>query len=309
MNIRHITAGVIALLAATAALITPVMPAMAAQQVPTHVLEESDVPADHRMFILDTSKTRMADVRFDKDWTTSKGDAGEPIHWPTRIGASATLPDVGSWNGRTVSMTVSLAKWNGGNIAPLEYSADDGSTKTDGLFWINTVYRNDLTPAVVRKVLGDIDTTRRVGNTWTVRFSYADGTPLPDEFKGMTGFNDLDGWAAQPDLKFEGVQLLDGFDGAYMSRDAKLASYGTNGFVGVKEDAGIETDLDGTTQRNHRLTATWTGDMFTFSYDLQNPTGRTGGCRMTFGTPVTQLYPLHYDGNGAQNGVTPQQKQ
>ena len=73
--------------------------------------------------------------------------------------------------------------------------------------------------------MGKVDTSKRVGCSWTVEFTYADtGEKVPDTFKGVTGFNDLDGWDAQSDLKFEGVQLLSGFDGAYKRSDAELAS-------------------------------------------------------------------------------------
>ena len=125
------------------------------------------------------------------------------------------------------------------------------------------------------------------------------GEKVPDTFKGVTGFNDLDGWDAQSGLKFEGVQLLDGFDGAYKRSDAELASYGTNGFAGIKHDAGDEAHLNAPQQSRHRLAATWTGSTFTFSYDLGNPAGRTDGSRMTFGAPVTRTAVLTYDKNAA----------
>ena len=115
----------------------------------------------------------------------------------------------------------------------------------------------------------------------------------------MTGFNDLDGWDAQSDLKFEGVQLLSGFDGAYKRSDAELGTYGTNGFAGIGHDAGDEAHLNAPQQSRHRLAATWTGSTFTFSYDLSNPAGRTDGSRMTFGAPVTRTAVLTYDKNAA----------
>lgn len=120
---------------------------------------------------------------------------------------------------------------------------------------------------------------------------------------GVTGFNDLDGFDARPDLKFEGVQLLSGFDGAYRTRDAELASYGTNGYAGIKHDAGDESNLNGAQQVRHRLAATWTGPTFTYSYDLENPTERTDGVRMTFGMPVTRTQVLTYKANGGTGQV------
>lgn len=276
--------------------------------VPSHALEDTDVPADYRSFTFDTTRTRLADARFDGNWTTTRDDAGGSIHWPTRLGASATLPNTGTWTDpdgveHRINATIALKQWNGGNIGQLNRFDGNGKIVGDGLFWINVVYDNTKVPASVRKALGGIDTSKRVGCQWTVSFTYEDGTPVPSTFKGVTGFNDLDGFDARPDLKFEGVQLLSGFDGAYRTRDAELASYGTNGYAGIKHDAGDESNLNGAQQVRHRLASTWTGPTFTYSYDLENPTERTDGVRMTFGMPVTRTKVLTYDANGGTGQV------
>ena len=276
--------------------------------IPSHDLEDTDVPANYRNFTFDTTRTRLADARFDANWTTTRDDAGGSIHWPTRLGASVTLSDVGTWtdpNGteHRISARIALKQWNGGNIGQLNKFDANGKIVGDGLFWINVVYDNKQPPASVRKTLGNIDTSKRVGCQWTVSFTYVDGTPVPSTFKGVTGFNDLDGWDAQPDLKFEGVQLLSGFDGAYKTRDAELAPYGTNGYAGIKHDAGDESNLNGAQQVRHRLAATWTGPTFTYSYDLRNPAGRADGVRMTFGMPVTRTQILTYKANGGTGQV------
>lgn len=276
--------------------------------VPSHALENTDVPADYRSFTFDTTRTRLADARFDGNWTTTRDEAGGSIHWPTRLGASATLPNTGTWTDpdgveHRINATIALKQWNGGNIGQLNRFDGNGKIVGDGLFWINVVYDNTKVPASVRKALGGIDTSKRVGCQWTVSFTYEDGTPVPSTFKGVTGFNDLDGFDARPDLKFEGVQLLSGFDGAYRTRDAELASYGTNGYAGIKHDAGDESNLNGAQQVRHRLAATWTGPTFTYSYDLENPTERTDGVRMTFGMPVTRTQVLTYKANGGTGQV------
>lgn len=276
--------------------------------VPSHALEDTDVPADYRSFTFDTTRTRLADARFDGNWTTTRDEAGGSIHWPTRLGASATLPNTGTWTDpdgveHRINATIALKQWNGGNIGQLNRFDGNGKIVGDGLFWINVVYDNTKVPASVHKALGGIDTSKRVGCQWTVSFTYEDGTPVPSTFKGVTGFNDLDGFDARPDLKFEGVQLLSGFDGAYRTRDAELASYGTNGYAGIKHDAGDESNLNGAQQVRHRLAATWTGPTFTYSYDLENPTGRTDGVRMTFGMPVTRTQVLTYKANGGTGQV------
>lgn len=286
--------------------------AAAKASVPSHDLETTDVPGQYRDFILDTTKVKFSDVKFENGaWLNApmpdSGD-GATAMFPLKIGASATLPNVGEWtdgSGHTHSINaiISLHSWNGGSISRLWTWLDGQPSTSRDLFWINTVGRNSDLPAQVIKALGGIDTSKRVGCQWTVNFTYEDGTPVPDTFRGVTGFNDLDGWDAQPDLKFEGVQLVSGFDGAYKTRDAELATYGVNGFAGAKHDSGPESNLDGKQQVKHRLAATWTGSSFTFGYDLQNPEGRDRGSRMTFGVPVTRTKVLTYDANGGTGQV------
>ena len=248
-----------------------------------HDLEMNDVPADYRQFILSTTDTRLSQVEFeDGAWYKSTDPSSQGM-WPLRIGASLTIPSVGDWtdpSGKThqISMTMRLKDWNGGSVSELYRFDGHGNIVGDGRFWINTAYGSGYSslPAKVKAAMGGVDTSKRVGCSWTVEFTYADtGEKVPDTFKGVTGFNDLDGWDAQSDLKFEGVQLLSGFDGAYKRSDAELGTYGTNGFAGIGHDAGDEAHLNAPQQSRHRLAATWTGSTFTFSYDLSNPAGRT----------------------------------
>ena len=272
-----------------------------------HDLEMNDVPADYRQFILNTTDTRLSQVEFeDGAWYKSTDPSSQGM-WPLRIGASLTIPSVGDWtdpSGKThqISMTMRLKDWNGGSVSELYRFDEHGNIVGDGRFWINTAYGSGYSslPAKVKAAMGGVDTSKRVGCSWTVEFTYADtGEKVPDTFKGVTGFNDLDGWDAQSDLKFEGVQLLSGFNGAYKRSDAELGTYGTNGFAGIGHDAGDEAHLNAPQQSRHRLAATWTGSTFTFSYDLGNPAGRTDGSRMTFGAPVTRTAVLTYDKNAA----------
>ena len=272
-----------------------------------HDLETDDVPGDYRQFVLNTTDTRLSQVEFeDGAWYRSTDPSSQGM-WPLKLGASLTIPSVGDWtdpSGKThqISMTMRLKDWNGGSVSELYRFDGHGNIVGDGRFWINTAYGSGYSslPAKVKAAMGGVDTSKRVGCSWTVEFTYADtGEKVPDTFKGVTGFNDLDGWDAQSDLKFEGVQLLSGFNGAYKRSDAELGTYGTNGFAGIGHDAGDEAHLNAPQQSRHRLAATWTGSTFTFSYDLGNPAGRTDGSRMTFGAPVTRTAVLTYDKNAA----------
>lgn len=272
-----------------------------------HDLETDDVPGDYRQFVLNTTDTRLSQVEFENGAWYKSTDSSSQGMWPLKAGASLTIPSVGDWtdpSGRThqISMTMRLKDWNGGSVSELYRFDGHGNIVGDGRFWINTAYGSGYSslPAKVEQAMGKVDTSKRVGCSWTVEFTYADtGEKVPDTFKGVTGFNDLDGWDAQSDLKFEGVQLLDGFNGAYKRSDAELGTYGTNGFAGIGHDAGDEAHLNAPQQSRHRLAATWTGSTFTFSYDLSNPAGRTDGSRMTFGAPVTRTAVLTYDKNAA----------
>ena len=272
-----------------------------------HDLETDDVPGDYRQFVLNTTDTRLSQVEFENGAWYRSTDSSSQGMWPLKLGASLTIPSVGEWtdpSGKThqISMTMRLKDWNGGSVSELYRFDGHGNIVGDGRFWINTAYGSGYSslPAKVEQAMGKVDTSKRVGCSWTVEFTYADtGEKVPDTFKGVTGFNDLDGWDAQSDLKFEGVQLLSGFDGAYKRSDAELGTYGTNGFAGIGHDAGDEAHLNAPQQSRHRLAATWTGSTFTFSYDLSNPAGRTDGSRMTFGAPVTRTAVLTYDKNAA----------
>ena len=272
-----------------------------------HDLETDDVPGDYRQFVLNTTDTRFSQVEFEDGAWYKSTDSSSQGMWPLKLGALLTIPSVGDWtdpSGKThqISMTMRLKDWNGGSVSELYRFDGHGNVVGDGRFWINTAYGSGYSslPAKVEQAMGKVDTSKRVGCSWTVEFTYADtGEKVPDTFKGVTGFNDLDGWDAQSGLKFEGVQLLDGFDGAYKRSDAELGTYGTNGFAGIGHDAGDEAHLNAPQQSRHRLAATWTGSTFTFSYDLSNPAGRTDGSRMTFGAPVTRTAVLTYDRNAS----------
>lgn len=305
MRKRRALAGMLAGVAATMAL----APSAIAATIPHYTNDRQDVPAEYRTFVLDTTDTPFSKVAFDEgEWTRTVKDDNN-AWWPTAADAGLTITDVGEWTDEagsrhTIDMRLELAEWNGGNVSELARFNEHGQIVRDGLFWINNHYDNTKVPEQTLRNLGRIDTSRRVGCQWTVTLLMADtGTPVPDDFKGVTGFNDLDGWDADPDLAFEGVELVSGFDAAYTTPDAQLASFGENGFAGTTADAGDESDLDGAQQSRHRLAATWTGPTFTFGYSIQQPQGRLDGSRMTFGAPITRLETLTYKLNGGSGTI------
>ena len=120
-------------------------------KVPVHDLEDTDVPGQYRDFILDTTKVKFSDVKFENGaWLNApmpdSGD-GATAMFPLKIGASATLPNVGEWtdgSGHThsINAVISLHSWNGGSISRLWTRLDGQPSTSRDLFWINTVGRN-----------------------------------------------------------------------------------------------------------------------------------------------------------------------
>lgn len=134
----------------------------------------------------------------------------------------------------------------------------------------------------------DALTNQRPYSDISIDFSADDGTAL-DGFKGTTGFTDLDGGANPYN---EGVELLEGFDGAYVRSDAHLSRYGSNGWAGnTDENAGVNDEHG----MKHYLGATFSGTHLRIRYSVA--IGQARGMQFR---PVdsTIVYPLYYDMNG-----------
>ena len=112
------------------------------------------------------------------------------------------------------------------------------------------------------------DPSKRVGIELKVAFYYAGAsTPVPNDFKGLTGFMDLDG-ADNNKVggdRMEGVELVSGFDGAWVSKDNHLNEYGQNGFGGWTDDCDSQQRLDAHA-RQHFVTAAFSGHEFTVRF-------------------------------------------
>ena len=86
----------------------------------------------------------------------------------------------------------------------------------------------------------------------TVDFLLDDGS-TPQGLRGVTGFTDLDGGTSGYN---EGVELVSGFDGAYVRSDAHLTRFGTNGWAGITDENKNDADEHG---MKHYVGATFTG--------------------------------------------------
>ena len=121
----------------------------------------------------------------------------------------------------------------------------------------------------------------------TVDFLLDDGS-TPQGLRGATGFTDLDGGTSGYN---EGVELVSGFDGAYVRSDAHLARFGTNGWAGITDENKHDANAHG---MKHYVGATFTGSSFRVRWSVASGQARQSGFQ-----PVdsTIAYRLTYDKN------------
>ena len=115
------------------------------------------------------------------------------------------------------------------------------------------------------------------------------------EVKGTVGFTDLDGDPNQPNKDgSEGVELVSGFDGAYVRSDAHLMQSRPNRWSGIIDENSKPAGEHGL---KHYVGATFTGPEFRFKYFAARSLG--GNFQ-----PIqsTVQYPLYYDMNGGTGG-------
>ena len=121
----------------------------------------------------------------------------------------------------------------------------------------------------------------------TVDFLLDDGS-TPQGLRGATGFTDIDGGTSGYN---EGVELVSGFDGAYVRSDAHLARFGTNGWAGITDENKHDADAHG---MKHYVGATFTGSSFRVRWSVASGQARGSGFQ-----PVdsTIAYRLTYNKN------------
>ena len=104
----------------------------------------------------------------------------------------------------------------------------------------------------------------------TVDFLLDDGS-TPQGLRGATGFTDIDGGTSGYN---EGVELVSGFDGAYVRSDAHLARFGTNGWAGITDENKHDADAHG---MKHYVGATFTGSSFRVRWSVASGQARQSG--------------------------------
>lgn len=198
------------------------------------------------------------------------GRSLDTMYQPNRNGASLVLHHVGQWRDSSGTQRWLNAKItvNGQNLGSLVYYESQHKFLASYGKW-------------------DRHTSSRPYMDVTVDFLLDDGS-TPQGLRGVTGFTDLDGGTSGYN---EGVELVSGFDGAYVRSDAHLARFGTNGWGGITDENENNADAHG---MKHYVGATFTGSSFRVRWSVASGQARGSGFQ-----PVdsTIAYRLIYDKN------------
>lgn len=192
------------------------------------------------------------------------------MYQPNKNGASLVLHHVGQWRDSSGTQRWLNAKItvNGQNLGSLVYYESQHKFLASYGKW-------------------DRRTSSRPYMDVTVDFLLDDGS-TPQGLRGVTGFTDLDGGTSGYN---EGIELVSGFDGAYVRSDAHLARFGTNGWAGATDENENNADAHG---MKHYVGATFTGSSFRVRWSVASGQARGSGFQ-----PVdsTIAYRLTYDKN------------
>lgn len=198
------------------------------------------------------------------------GRSLDTMYQPNKNGASLVLHHVGQWRDSSGAQRWLNARItvNGQNLGSLVYYESQHKFLASYGKW-------------------DRHTSSRPYMDVTVDFLLDDGS-TPQGLRGVTGFTDLDGGTRGYN---EGVELVSGFDGAYVRSDAHLARFGTNGWAGTTDENAEVADEHG---MKHYVGATFTGSSFRVRWSVASGQARAAGFQ-----PVdsTIAYRLTYDKN------------
>ena len=192
------------------------------------------------------------------------------MYQPNKNGANLILHHVGQWRDSSGTQRWLNARItvNGQNLGSLVYYESQHKFLASYGKW-------------------DRHTSSRPYMDVTVDFLLDDGS-TPQGLRGVTGFTDLDGGTSGYN---EGVELVSGFDGAYVRSDAHLARFGTNGWAGATDENENNADAHG---MKHYVGATFTGSSFRVRWSVASGQARGSGFQ-----PVdsTIAYRLTYNKN------------
>lgn len=248
--------------------------------VPTHQLSQGDPADDYKGFTFITNTYPLANAVFDDNWThLTRGGESSSIRLinlmvPKKIGATVKLPNVGTWTDaqgakHQLDAMFAVTATNGGLVTG--YTNDKDGVEylaLGGLRGDHTDYDGSTHP-IGQKVSDaepqPTDDSKRTGIEVKVSFYYAGtDTPVPDTFKGLTGFGDLDGVNGTPD-GIEGMELIDGFDGLWLPDNDHLVAFDENGYGG-SDECQEQLNLAARHAQQHMFTAAFSGHSFTVRY-------------------------------------------
>ena len=249
-----------------------------------HDLKNGDIaPAQYGDFKFSTTDGFTADQITDVNgftvktnsnpfWEALYTDGTSTAYFPTKNGASLVLHHVGQWRDSSGAQRWLNARItvNGQNLGFLYYETPTHHFNIGYGKW-------------------DKKPSSRPYMDVTVDFLLDDGS-TPQGLRGVTGFADLDGGTSGYN---EGVELVSGFDGAYVRSDAHLTRFGTNGWGGTTDENAKVADEHG---MKHYVGATFTGSSFRVRWSVASGQARASGFQ-----PVdsTIAYRLTYDKNAA----------
>ena len=248
-----------------------------------HDLKKGDIaPAQYGDFKFSTTDDFTAEQVTDvngftvkKNWDPTEENqayAGilATMYQPNKNGASLVLHHVGQWRDSSGTQRWLNAKItvNDQNLGSLVYLESKHEFRASYGKW-------------------DKHPSSRPYMDVTVDFLLDDGS-TPQGLRGVTGFTDLDGGTSGYN---EGVELVSGFDGAYVRSDAHLARFGTNGWAGTTDENKNNADAHG---MKHYVGATFTGSSFRVRWSVASGQARGSGFQ-----PVdsTIAYRLTYNKN------------
>lgn len=198
------------------------------------------------------------------------GKALSTMYQPNKNGANLILHHVGQWRDSSGTQRWLNARItvNGQNLGSLVYLESKHEFRASYGKW-------------------DLHPSSRPYMDVTVDFLLDDGS-TPQGLRGATGFTDIDGGTSGYN---EGVELVSGFDGAYVRSDAHLTRFGTNGWAGITDENENNADAHG---MKHYVGATFTGSSFRVRWSVASGQARQSGFQ-----PVdsTIAYRLTYDKN------------
>ena len=249
-----------------------------------HDLKKGDIaPAQYGDFKFSTTDrftaeqvTDVNDFTVKQNWDPTKEDQAyadknlATMYQPNKNGANLILHHVGQWRDSSGTQRWLNAKItvNGQNLGSLVYYESQHKFLASYGKW-------------------DRHTSSRPYMDVTVDFLLDNGS-TPQGLRGVTGFTDLDGGTSGYN---EGVELVSGFDGAYVRSDAHLARFSTNGWAGATDENENNADAHG---MKHYVGATFTGSSFRVRWSVASGQARGSGFQ-----PVdsTIAYRLTYNKN------------